>query len=42
MDVTKPNDRLICGQSRRGNFQLQRKTRRDRMLGKLRDVKAEP
>jgi RNA-directed DNA polymerase len=32
---------FICGLSRRGNFQLQRKTRRDRMLGKLRDIKAE-
>ena len=32
---------FICGQSRRGSFQLQRKTRRDRMLGKLKDVKAE-
>jgi group II intron reverse transcriptase/maturase len=32
---------FICGQSRRGNFQLQRKTRRDRMLGKLKDIKAE-
>jgi len=32
---------FICGRSRRGNFQLQRKTRRDRMQGKLRDIKAE-
>ena len=32
---------FICGLSRRGNFQLQRKTRRDRMLGKLKDIKAE-
>ena len=32
---------FICGRSRRGNFQLQRKTRRDRMRGKLSDVKAE-
>jgi hypothetical protein len=32
---------FICGRSRRGNFQLQRKTRRDRMLGKLKDIKAE-
>jgi RNA-directed DNA polymerase len=32
---------FICGQSRRGSFQLQRKTRRDRMLTKLKDVKAE-
>src|ERR1700731_687150 len=32
---------FICGRSRRGNFQLQRKTRRDRMRGKLRDIKAE-
>ena len=32
---------FICGRSRRGNFQLQRKTRRDRMRRKLRDIKAE-
>ena len=32
---------FICGQSRRGSFQLQRKTRRDRMLTKLKNVKAE-
>jgi RNA-directed DNA polymerase len=32
---------FICGQSRRGSFQLQRKTRRDRMVTKLKDVKAE-
>ena len=32
---------FICGRSRGGNFQLQRKTRRDRMLGKLKDIKAE-
>src|SRR5947209_19326084 len=31
---------FICGRSRRGNFQLQRKTRRDRLRGKLRDIKA--
>ncbi|WP_456828314.1 hypothetical protein [Bradyrhizobium sp. USDA 4518] len=32
---------FICGLSRRGTFQLQRKTRRDRMRAKLRDIKAE-
>src|SRR6202789_1530747 len=32
---------FICGKSRRGLFQLQRKTRRDRMRTKLRDVKKE-
>jgi len=32
---------FICGLSRCGNFQLQRKTRRDRMLGKLKDIKAD-
>src|SRR6201987_263793 len=32
---------FIGGRSRGGNFQLQRKTRRDRMLGKLKDIKAE-
>ena len=32
---------FICGLSRCGKFQLQRKTRRDRMLGKLKDIKAE-
>src|ERR1700726_868543 len=32
---------FICGLSRCGNFQLQRKTRCDRMLGKLKDIKAD-
>ena len=32
---------LICGKSRRGAFQLQRKTRGDRMRAKLREIKAE-
>ena len=32
---------FICGLSRRGTFQLQRKTRRDRMRAKLQDIKAE-
>jgi Retron-type reverse transcriptase len=32
---------FICGKSRRGAFQLQRKTRRDRMRAKLREIKAE-
>jgi RNA-directed DNA polymerase len=31
----------ICGRSRRGNFQLQRKTRRDRQRAKLREIKEE-
>ena len=31
----------ICGQSRRGNFLLKRKTRRDRMRAKLREIKEE-
>jgi RNA-directed DNA polymerase len=30
---------LICGKSRRGDFQIRRKSRRDRMRTKLRDVK---
>jgi retron-type reverse transcriptase len=30
-----------CGKSRRGAFQLQRKTRRDRMRAKLQEIKAE-
>jgi RNA-directed DNA polymerase len=30
---------FICGQSRRGAFQLQRKTRRDRMRAKLKEIK---
>jgi len=30
---------FVCGKSRRGAFQLQRKTRRDRMRGKLRQIK---
>jgi Retron-type reverse transcriptase len=32
---------FICGKSRRGAFQLQRKTRRDRMRAKLREIKAQ-
>jgi RNA-directed DNA polymerase len=31
---------FICGRSRRGYFQLQRKSRRDRMRAKLQEVKA--
>jgi len=31
---------FICGKSRRGSFQLQRKTRLDRMRAKLKDIKA--
>ena len=31
----------ICGRTRRGRFQLQRKTRRDRLRAKLREVKEE-
>jgi len=31
----------ICGRSRRGDFQLKRKTRRDRMRAKLRAIKEE-
>jgi len=33
--------RFICGRSRRGAFQLQRKTRADRMGSRLRDIKAQ-
>jgi RNA-directed DNA polymerase len=32
---------FICGKSRRGAFQLQRKTRRDRVRAKLQEIKAE-
>jgi RNA-directed DNA polymerase len=32
---------FICGKSRRGNFLLQRKTRRDRMRTKLQEIKLE-
>ena len=32
---------FICGKSRRGYFQLQRKTRRDRLQAKLTEIKAE-
>jgi RNA-directed DNA polymerase len=32
---------FICGKSRRGAFQLQRKTRADRMRAKLREIKVE-
>jgi RNA-directed DNA polymerase len=30
---------LICGQSRRGDFQIKRKSRRDRMRTKVREIK---
>ena len=33
--------RFLCGKSRRGNFLLKRKTRRDRMVAKLKEVKGE-
>ena len=32
---------LICGKSRRGDFQIWRKSRRDRMRAKLREIKEE-
>ena len=32
---------LICGKSRRGHFLIHRKTRRDRMTAKLKEVKGE-
>jgi hypothetical protein len=32
---------LICGKSRRGSFMIHRKTRRDRMKAKLKEVKGE-
>jgi group II intron reverse transcriptase/maturase len=32
---------FICGKCRRGNFQIQRKTRRDRMRAKLQEIKKE-
>jgi hypothetical protein len=32
---------FICGKSRRGAFQLQRKTRGDRMRAKLQEIKAQ-
>jgi retron-type reverse transcriptase len=32
---------FICGRSRKGRFQLKRKTRRDRMRAKLKKIKAE-
>ena len=32
---------LICGKTRRGSFQIHRKTRRDRMTAKLKEVKGE-
>ncbi len=32
---------FLCGKSRRGNFLLKRKTRRDRMVAKLKEVKGE-
>ena len=32
---------FLCGKSRRGNFLLKRKTRRDRAVAKLKEVKGE-
>ena len=32
---------FICGRTRKGKFQLQRKSRRDRMRAKLREIKEE-
>ncbi|MBB4277633.1 hypothetical protein [Rhizobium mongolense] len=32
---------FICGKTRKGHFQLQRKTRGDRMRAKLKDIKAD-
>jgi hypothetical protein len=39
--TTAARTTFICGKSRRGAFQLQRKTRRDRMRAKLQEIKAE-
>ena len=33
---------LICGKSRRGDFQIKRKSRRDRRQTKLREIKEHP
>ena len=41
MKFRRPTHPHICGKSRRGAFQLQRKTRRDRMRAKLQEIKAE-
>jgi RNA-directed DNA polymerase len=40
-DKTRMGFTFICGRSRGGTFQLKRKTRRDRMMGKLKDIKVE-
>ena len=46
-DVSRPDTfaflgfTFICSKTRRGSFQLQRKTRRDRMRAKLQEIKAE-
>jgi RNA-directed DNA polymerase len=37
----RPTRLLICEKSRRGDFQIRRKSRRDRMRAKLREIKEE-
>ena len=37
----QPTHPFLCGKSRRGNFLLKRKTRRDRAVAKLKEVKDE-
>ena len=39
MQLRRPTHPFICGKTRAGKFQLQRKTRRDRMRAKLREIK---
>ena len=41
MKSRRPTHPFLCGKSRRGNFLLKRKTRRDRAVAKLKEVKDE-
>ena len=41
MKSRRPTHPFLCGKSRRGNFLLKRKTRRDRVVAKLKEVKDE-
>jgi RNA-directed DNA polymerase len=41
VQLRRPTHPFLCGKSRRGNFLLKRKTRRDRAVAKLKEVKDE-
>ena len=41
MKSRRPTRPFICGKTRRGGFQVQRKSRRDRVRAKLKEIKAQ-